>query len=209
MFFTSGIIIAFFCFAFYLIWNQFLKKDTRLSTGLQVLRKKISDLENLSVNVSAQISRQMSAGEEKVQKLEYLLKAGHALCDRLERNIEIARALEQAKKPAPFAGADQVSSKDQAPFTTADKFPSAGAEDTKNPDLPHPGDKTPPAGKPVLQVSPFAVQEPPPAPRLRMVTAKPRDEQNPPPSSDKNRDTKKKFQFGKSPFTSLDFIDSP
>ena len=74
MFFTSGIIIAFFCFAFYLIWNQFLRKDTRLNTGLQVLRKKISDLENLSLKVETQVNRQMSLLSERSKKMEILLK---------------------------------------------------------------------------------------------------------------------------------------
>ena len=93
MFFTSGIIIAFFCFAFYLIWNQFLKKDTRLSTGLQLLRKKINELENLSVNVSAQMDRQMSLARDKVEDLELLLKSAKENCEYLENLIQTAQTL--------------------------------------------------------------------------------------------------------------------
>ena len=95
VFFTSGIIIAFFCFSFYLIWNQFLKKDTRLSTGLQILRKKISDLENLSLTVEAQIGRQIAVANQKKHQLENLLKTAEALCERLEKNLELNHSLEK------------------------------------------------------------------------------------------------------------------
>ncbi len=93
MFFTSCIIIAFFCFAFYLIWNQFLKKDTRLSTGLKVLRKKISELQNLSLSVETQVDRHNSVVNDKIQRMEYLLKKTTQLCLRMEHNIKIATAL--------------------------------------------------------------------------------------------------------------------
>ena len=93
MFFTSCIIIAFFCFAFYLIWNQFLKKDTRLSTGLKILRKKISDLQNLSSTVDTQVDRQGALMDEKFQRMEHLLQKSKEVCQQLESRIEIALAL--------------------------------------------------------------------------------------------------------------------
>lgn len=96
MFFTSGIIIAFFCFAFYLIWNQFLRKDTRLSTGLQVLRKKITDLENLSLTVEAQVDRQVSVVSDRIKKMESLLQTAKELCERLETNIKVVHSLENS-----------------------------------------------------------------------------------------------------------------
>jgi len=96
LFFTTGILIAFFCFSFYLIWNQFLKKDTRLSTGLQVLRKKISDLENLSLTVEALVDRKMSMVNERTRKMEALLKKTKEVSDKLEENIELAKALSKA-----------------------------------------------------------------------------------------------------------------
>ena len=93
LFFTSCIIIAFFCFAFYLIWNQFLKKDTRLNTGLKVLRKKISDLQNLSLAVDTQIDRHSSVMNDKIQRLEYLLQKSKEACQQMEKTIELASQL--------------------------------------------------------------------------------------------------------------------
>ena len=88
MFFTSGIIIAFFCFAFYLIWDQFLKKDSRLSTGLQVLRKKMHKLENVSTQVNTQVHQHLSALRAESQRLEELIKQGQTLCGQLSAFIK-------------------------------------------------------------------------------------------------------------------------
>ena len=99
LFFTSFIIIAFFCFAFYLIWNQFLKKDTRLSTGLKVLRKKISDLQTLSLTVETQVDRHNSVMDEKIQRMEYLLQKSKEVCQQMEKTIEVALALKSEKTP--------------------------------------------------------------------------------------------------------------
>ncbi len=95
MVFTSGIIIAFFCFAFFLIWDQFLKKDSRLSTGLQVLRKKMSELETLSLKVDDQVHRQMSVFIKKTEKLEWLLKKADTLCKQLEKDLDRGLVLKQ------------------------------------------------------------------------------------------------------------------
>ena len=124
MFFTSCIIIAFFCFAFYLIWHQFLKKDTRLSTGLQVLRKKTGDLENLSLTVDTQVDRQMQALNQKSQHFENLLKQGRQLCKQLEKNIESARALQELNS---FSSAKDLSPLQSSPLRKADK-PSPAAD---------------------------------------------------------------------------------
>ena len=93
MFFTSGIIIAFFCLAFYLIWDQFLKKDSRLSTGLQVLRKKMHKLDTLSIQVNEQVNKQLSALKEQSKQFQELMKEAQALCERLEKTIHIAKNL--------------------------------------------------------------------------------------------------------------------
>lgn len=92
MLFTSGILIAFFCFAFYLIWDQFLKKDSRLSTGLQILRKKMTELESLSVQVSSQVSRQIFASQEKCRQLEEMIKKAELVCSSLEKQIQTANS---------------------------------------------------------------------------------------------------------------------
>lgn len=163
MFFTSGIIIAFFCFAFYLIWNQFLRKDTRLNTGLQVLRKKIGDLENLSLNVESQVDRQMSLVGEKTRKMESLLRQSKELCDTLEKHLQMVKALEPS--------------------------PEERATDSSH--------VNPPEVKPIKNhqkeaKKSFSKNSPA---HLKMVKENPLNKQ-------------KRFQFGKSPFTHLDFIES-
>ena len=126
LFFTSCIIIAFFCFAFYLIWNQFLKKDTRLSTGLKVLRKKISELQNLSVAVESQMDRQSFAMNDKIQRLEYLLQKSQEVCQRMEKAIELASARpnkegdKEVKSPAP----QQQHLNNEKPAFSAEKSPN-------------------------------------------------------------------------------------
>ena len=88
MFFTSCLIIVFFCFAFYLIWDQFLKKDSRLSTGLKVLRKKTGELEGLSVKVDDQIARQLSLLQEKSKHFEVLIKKATQLNEQLNQHLK-------------------------------------------------------------------------------------------------------------------------
>lgn len=88
MFFTSGIIIVFFCFAFYLIWDQFLKKDSRLSTGLHILRKKMQELEHLSLKADHQISRQMSMLAERKEELDFQIQEARRLHDQLEDTLK-------------------------------------------------------------------------------------------------------------------------
>ena len=173
LFFTSGIIIAFFCFAFYLIWNQFLRKDTRLSTGLQVLRKKISDLENLSLSVEAQVDRQMSVVNERSRRMESLLQKTKDICEHLENNIKIAQALKNSHSP---------DSKKQKRL-----------------------EETPPAQKLELntQIEEYSLKEkkfvhsPSTTSPLKMVKER------------SSLDKQRKFQFGDSPFTDLDFMESP
>ncbi len=167
MFFTSCIIIAFFCFAFYLIWHQFLKKDTRLSTGLQVLRKKTGDLENLSLTVDTQVDRQIQTLNEKSQNLESLLQHGRELCKRLEKNIEIARAIQDS---------DDFSSVNPRPQSPPRRPPvTAVVEEGK-----------PPAGK-----------------KNQLLLCEEKK------TSLKTVKEEREFRFGESPFTNMDFTDSP
>lgn len=63
--------------------------------GLQILRKKISDLESLALNVEMQVDRQMSMVNERTRRMESLLQKTKELSDHLERNIKIARSLEE------------------------------------------------------------------------------------------------------------------
>ena len=177
MFFTSGILIAFFCFAFYLIWNQFLKKDTRLSTGLQVLRRKITDLENLSLTVSAQVDRQLALINDKAKELESLLQNARVVCDRLEKNIKAVQALENSP-----TGENQIVGKNVQTSRMEDpalQDPSSFVEAKESSSTKSSSDKS---------SSNY--------PHLKMVKTQ---------SSHK----KKKMHFGESPFTDIDFIDSP
>ena len=185
MFFTSGIIIAFFCFAFYLIWNQFLRKDTRLSTGLQILRKKIGDLENLSLTVETQVDHYISTMQEKTRKLESLLQTTKQLCERMEANIKIMDSLNN-KNPR---------------STIKENHKKIDKYIRDNSLL-----ETKPTVKTHTEANPFIPKEPlstlkavtPPHSHLKMVKE---------PSAQKNN--KKKLEFGKSPFNNIEFIDSP
>ncbi len=169
MFFTSGIIIAFFCFSFYLIWNQFLKKDTRLSTGLQVLRKKITDLENLSLTVEAQVDRHMSVINERTRRLESLVHTTKALCERLEKNIKVA----QSEKKHDLSYLDENAKEKESRPSSMDNV--SNVKELKN--------KTPSAELASSHLKMVKAQS---------VTKKPRQ-----------------LHFGKSPFTDLDFVESP
>ena len=186
MVFTSGIIIAFFCFAFYLIWSQFLKKDTRLSIGLQVLRKKITDLENLSLTVEAQVDRQAALVNEKIHRLEFLLKKAGRLCEQMEENIETAHALQNPDLSPPERKIHKENIKKPLKET-----PPAGKHisNNKNEKENLLGTKQPVSFYPLK--SSFS--------HLKMV------KENPSSSSEKQ----KKFRFGESPFTNLDFVESP
>lgn len=168
MFFTSGIIIAFFCFSFYLIWNQFLKKDTRLSTGLQVLRKKITDLENLSLTIEAQVDRHMSIMNERTRRLESLLQTSKTLCEQMESYIKIVHSVEKKN--------DSSYLSEKTKGSVLPPPPSSVVEKSKDEDT---------------------IRSKLPSSHLKMVKEQP---------STKKR---KKLQFGKSPFTDLDFMESP
>ena len=135
MFFTSGIIIVFFCFAFYLIWDQFLKKDSRLSTGLQVLRKKINTLENLSIKVDDQVARQLSLLTEKKQHFESLIKKAQRINEQLDKHLKSASLITNSRqkinwlevvkeKPVPEKDKEQkVIQFGQSPFKNLDSSP--------------------------------------------------------------------------------------
>ena len=73
--------------------ESILKEDTRLSMGLQILRKKINDLESLALSVETQIDRQMSMVNERTRRMESLLKKSKEFSEHLEKNIKIARSL--------------------------------------------------------------------------------------------------------------------
>lgn len=184
MIFTSGIIIAFFCFAFYLIWSQFLKKDARLSTGLQILRKKLSDLENLSLSVENQVDHSLSLVNEKTRKLESLLQTAKGLCDRIEKNIKVIKSLNDLEiEKLTVKESDKKNKKEEKDLSLSEikmnKKNHRGLPSTPNEPL-------------------ITLKRTSPSSHLKMVTE---------PSSKKNH--KKRLEFGESPFKNIDFIDSP
>lgn len=176
MFFTSGILIAFFCFAFYLIWNQFLKKDTRLSTGLQVLRRKITDLENLSLTVEAQMDRHQSLIKDRTQNMESLLRTAKVLSERLEKNIKTIQAL------------NNKSSSPEENLQTDKNLQSYPPVKESHPVL-----QSRASSKKQETSSSFRDLNSPACSHLKMVKTQ----------------SDKKLQFGKSPFSNIDFVDSP
>lgn len=178
MFFTSGIIIAFFCFAFYLIWNQFLKKDTRLSMGLQILRKKISDLESLALNVEMQVDRQMSMVNERTRRMESLLQQTKELSDHLERNIKIARSLEEIHSVL----LEEESQQKQAKESTMNSLKEEPVIDDQF------------TMKHFVESKKIKKEE-------SVDTAKKE-------TTRLKGDKKKKFHFGESPFTNIEFVPS-
>ena len=194
MFFTSCIIIAFFCFAFYLIWNQFLKKDTRLSTGLKVLRKKISELQNLSLSVDTQVDRHNSVVNDKIQRMEYLLKKTSQICQRMEHNIKIATALSN-KDLSP-----KDLSKDQGPEGKAEPLNKAELLDKTEP-VPSAEERESLILKPNFKdkEEARALERPPSSTEqvrhLKMVREKPA--------------RPKQLYFGESPFVKIGFVESP
>ena len=178
LFFTSGIIIAFFCFAFYLIWNQFLRKDTRLSMGLQILRKKISDLESLALNVEMQVDRQMSMVNERTRRMESLLQKTKELSDHLERNIKIARSLEEIHSVL----LEEESNQKQVKESKISSLKEKSAIDN--------------------QFTEEHFFESKKIKKLKNVNSSERK------ATPLEGDKKQKFQFGESPFVNIDFVPS-
>ena len=141
-----------------------------MSTGLQVLRKKIIDLENLSLTVETQVDRQMSIVSDRMRKMESLLQTTKELCERLESNIKAVHSLENSAQSYSKESVHREEKEKHLPPVEALKSEM--------------GVKPPSEGEKEL-----------PRSHLKMV--------------EEQQDKQKRFQFGESPFTNLDFIDSP
>ena len=85
MLFTTSLLIFSFCFVFYIIWNQFLRKDTRLSIGLQVLQKKMDLLENFSEKSDIQLRKGIELLDKKNKELEKIVKEARFCIFKLEK----------------------------------------------------------------------------------------------------------------------------
>lgn len=156
MLFITGFLILSFCFIFYIIWSQFLRKDTRLSMGLKILQKKMSLLEDFSQKTDLQLRKGIDLLDKKNKELEKIVSEARFCIFKMEKLI---------------LGFETSSNKKSAP----------------------------------------------PAPKKKSISLVEKKEESPKqPSEEKliaiieNKKTEKtKFQFGESPFASLQFIESP
>ena len=93
-----------------------MKKDSRLSAGLHVLRKKTQELEHLSIKVDHQMNRQISVLTEKKEELVSHIHEARLLCRQMENHLKKIQPLaEEAPAPA------ELSVKDENTKDNADK----------------------------------------------------------------------------------------
>ena len=86
LFFTSLLIFS-FCFVFYVVWNQFLRKDTRLSIGLKILQKKMDVLENFSEKSDIQLRKGVELLDKKNRELERIVNEARFCIFKMEKLI--------------------------------------------------------------------------------------------------------------------------
>ena len=98
MFFITGFLILSFCFIFYIIWNQFLKKDTRLSVGLNILQKKMTLLEDFSQKTDHQLRKGIDLLDKKNRELEKIVSEARFCIFKMEKLI-LGFETEATKKP--------------------------------------------------------------------------------------------------------------
>ncbi len=94
MLFITTLLICSFCFVVFLIWNQFLKKDTSLYLGLKVLQKKMNLLEDFSQKTDQQLRQGINLLDQKNQDLEKIVKEARFCIFKMEKlthNFEYTR----------------------------------------------------------------------------------------------------------------------
>ena len=156
MLFITGFLILSFCFIFYIIWSQFLRKDTRLSMGLKILQKKMSLLEDFSQKTDLQLRKGIDLLDKKNRELEKIVNEARFCIFKMEKLI-LGFETSTGKKP----------------ISSSPKKKSISLVEKK-------------------EESPKKLSE---EKSLSLI---------------KNKKTEKaKFQFGESPFASLQFIESP
>ena len=87
MLFITCLFILSFCFLFYVIWSQFLKKDSRLSIGLKVLQKKMNILESFSKNTDIQLKKGIDLLDKKTKELEKIVNEARFCIFKMEKLI--------------------------------------------------------------------------------------------------------------------------
>lgn len=83
--FITGLFIFSFCFVFYIIWHQFLRKDARLSVSLKVLQKKMNMLETFSKKTDLQLIRGIELLEKKNKDLEKIVSEARFCIFKMEK----------------------------------------------------------------------------------------------------------------------------
>ena len=106
MLFITTLLICSFCFVVYLIWNQFLKKDTSLHVGLKVLQKKMSLLEDFSHRTDQQLRQGIKLLDQKNKDLEKIVKEARFCIFKMEKLIY---GFEGIKKESPSQNKSKIS----------------------------------------------------------------------------------------------------
>lgn len=87
MLFITSLLIFSFCFVFFVIWNQFLRKDTRLSIGLKILQKKMDVLEDFSEKADIQLRKGVELLDKKNRELERIVNEARFCIFKMEKLI--------------------------------------------------------------------------------------------------------------------------
>lgn len=85
MLFMTTLIIGTFCFSFYLLWNQFLKKETRLSTGLKVLQKKLDMVEKFAHQTDMTFQKRELLLNKKQKEIEKAINEARFCIFKMEK----------------------------------------------------------------------------------------------------------------------------
>ena len=110
MLFLTILFVFSFCFVFFIIWNQFLRKDTRLSIGIKVLQKKMDVLEDFSQKTDIQLSKGIDLLDKKNRELEKIVSEARFCIFKMEKLIsgfESKNLLMQKSHKSPGASKKQ------------------------------------------------------------------------------------------------------
>ena len=99
MLFITTLFICSFCFVVYLIWSQFLKKDTSLHVGLKVLHKKMSLLEDFSHKTDQQLRAGIELLDQKNKDLEKIVKEARFCIFKMEKLIHNFDSIKKEDSP--------------------------------------------------------------------------------------------------------------
>ncbi len=131
MLFITSFLILSFCFIFYIIWNQFLRKDTRLSMGLKILQKKMTLLEDFSQKADHQLRKGIDLLDKKNRELEKIVGEARFCIFKMEKLI-LGLETETSKKTASKKKSVSLVEKKTELGKTDEKKPLTLIENEKN-----------------------------------------------------------------------------